>query len=135
MAELVTPEALEVDDGFGPVAEAPKPAPFFVVVGKSGFRRLHKANSCSVYSWACKNIEEVWNVESAVVDAVCRVCAKHIQTVAQEPDSSSSGDSSTEEEGIFTENQEEAAEADSGEFPPPVGHVNTNASWETVVLD
>ena len=78
-------------------AESLAEAKYFVVVSRrSGFRRLHKLNSCGIDWRSCSRVEFVSSITKSTADAVCRRCAQ-ISNLKEtsEAESSSSGSSSS----------------------------------------
>lgn len=103
--ELIDSGNLIEPDGFEPKKEEAKFAPYFVVVGRGGFKRMHKSNMCSTFPWNCKKVIECWSVDEIVVDSVCKFCSKYINPRAVEDSSSSSGESSTDVEAEAVEEE------------------------------
>lgn len=72
-------------------------APYFVVISrKTGFRRLHKRNTCGVDWQNCKKVEFIHNITKDCADSICATC-KRLAGMSQADDheSSSSGSSSS----------------------------------------
>ena len=71
-------------------------SPFFVTISRhSGYRRLHKAGSCSTQPWTCYKVEYISKVTEGVADAVCKTCQRANGGSLEANPSSSSGSSSS----------------------------------------
>ena len=71
-------------------------SPFFVTISRhSGYRRLHKAGSCSTQPWTCYKVEYISKVTEGVADAVCKTCQRANGGSLEDNPSSSSGSSSS----------------------------------------
>ena len=53
-------------------------SPFWVSVGGSGFRRLHRRNTCGVIQAKVKLSEDVWKVTGDSADKLCKDCRAYL---------------------------------------------------------
>jgi integrase len=75
-------------------------ATFFVSVSRrAGFRRLHRVNGCGIKPWACQKVEWIKEVREGCADAVCKICKVKLGKETEIEGPSSSGSSSSTEEG------------------------------------
>ena len=66
------------DASLQPNDEEPQ-APYFVTVGRSGFRRLHLAHACAVRQERCVETIPLFAVTEDSADAICKLCAPKIE--------------------------------------------------------
>ena len=69
---------------------------WYSVSRRSGFRRLHLVNGCSVLPWTAREAVYVSGVDEAQADAWCKTCRKRLNEVTEQGSSSSGSSSSTE---------------------------------------
>ncbi|CAE7431666.1 unnamed protein product [Symbiodinium sp. CCMP2456] len=77
------------DASLQPNDEEPQ-APYFVTVGRSGFRRLHLAHACAVRQERCVETIPLFAVTEDSADAICKLCAPKIKPGDVSSDSASS---------------------------------------------
>ena len=96
--------AIRVDPGSqqqavaNPVAEASNPddeevPPYFVVVGRSGHRRLHMSRSCAVRQERCLETIPLYHINQDSADAICKLCRPRLQEQGAISSESASSDS------------------------------------------
>ena len=54
-------------------------APYFVVVSRSGHRRLHLSRSCAVRQERCLETIPLYEINADSADAICKLCAPRLQ--------------------------------------------------------
>eukprot|EP00439_Symbiodinium_sp_Y106_P004796 s6147_g1.t1 len=72
-----------------PAEEAPQ-APYFVTVGRSGFRRLHLTHACAVRQERCVETVPLFSVDEDSADAICKLCAPKMKQGEASSESASS---------------------------------------------
>ena len=72
-----------------PAEEEPQ-APYFVTVGRSGFRRLHLTHACAVRQERCVETIPLFSVSEDSADAICKLCAPKMKQSEASSDSASS---------------------------------------------
>ena len=104
-AILVCEDEAQVQD------ELAFPTDLFVVVHRrSGFRRLHMKDRCTVSSRKNLRTEVVETLTSISADAVCRDCLPYLKGVAEANATSSSSASSSSEETPRMDTDDQGAE-------------------------
>lgn len=72
-------------------------SPYFVVViGKKGFRRLHRRGGCGVSAIEVGQSEPCWSLQGLVYDLACRHCWKHGEETVSEAEEADDSDDSDE---------------------------------------
>ena len=72
-----------------PAEEEPQ-APYFVTVGRSGFRRLHLTHACAVRQERCVETIPLFSVDEDSADAICKLCAPKMKQGEASSESASS---------------------------------------------
>ena len=71
-------------------AEEEAQAPYFVTVGRPGFRRLHLTHACAVRQESCVETIPLFSVGEDSADAICKLCAPKMKQSEASSDSASS---------------------------------------------
>ena len=53
--------------------------PYFVVVSRSGHRRLHLSRSCAVRQERCLETVPLYSITQDSADAICKLCRPRLQ--------------------------------------------------------